>query len=456
MPADLVAARYLLNRELARSATFAVYDATDHLDDLPTGIAVRLESDRFPATGRRSLGHRLGRVAHPHVVEVLDHGVVGSREFVAFRRPPRNLADEISRTPSASTRIAGLGADLSAALARLHRFGVRSGSLHPGHVGLEEDGSPRLSPWPLSEPPSGWGGPEAWTAPEGVAGSSPTVASDIWSLGAVLLSGLVGVGPHHLSAEGADSLADHLRHSADPALIDVIGRSMAGEPDQRFASAHRMGAALRERPVAAAGGVAILGARARHVVRSPALRYAVPSLLLVALATLAGVGLNASTGSSDRLAACQAKSCGSVSARRATPDHRAAGSVGPVVAGVPAAAIVPNGQPVASAPAGPPADPPTVRPDAAAPASTPTTSPSATPTMGSHQKGGTLQLPGLGSALRDDVNDGVAPPESPQGPGAPTLAGPLDNAGAPAPLSPENQANNPQGPGRPDFGQSDR
>ena len=294
MPADLIGARYQRHRELARTPSFAVFEAEDRRAGTPTGIAVALGGTEEPRHGRR-LGRRLARTVHPHVVSIYDRGQDGNRAFVAFRPPPRTLAGELATAPYPPNRVAQMGLDLSSALATLHRAGIRLGTLNPGHVGIDADGAVRLSPWPLAAPPGGWGGQAAWSAPEIMAGASPSMAGDVWSLGAVLLSSLVGTGPGQLSVAATEELADRLRQDASPVLVDAIGRSMVTDPSRRFASAIRMSAALQGETVSRRRFVAAGAPRLTAGTR----RLAVASATVVGVlsATTVGVGLTSLGGS---------------------------------------------------------------------------------------------------------------------------------------------------------------
>ncbi|HWE68791.1 MAG TPA: hypothetical protein VG205_00440 [Acidimicrobiales bacterium] len=290
MSADLIGARYQLHRELARTPSVAVYEADDRQVGAPAAVAMEVGRDRGAHDGRRLLGRRVARTTHPHLVSADARGKDRGRAFVAFRPPARNLATELEAAPYPAHRVAQMGVDLGSALAVLHRSGARLGSLHPGHVGIDADGAVRLSPWPLAAAPGGWGGQGAWSPPEIVAGGAPTVAGDIWSLGAVLLSSLVGTGPGHLSDDATAELADRLRHDANPALVDAIGRSMVNEPSRRFTSASGLAAALDvaptvRRPVVVAGVPRLLA-------RTRGLAVGSAGVVAVLSATSVGVALS--------------------------------------------------------------------------------------------------------------------------------------------------------------------
>ena len=332
MPADhteVVGARYELTRELARDSSFAVYEAADHRRSAPAGIAWSLEPVGKGQRGRRSLAQRLARAAHPHVISTYDGGVDGARSFVAFHRPPSDLAAELAVAPFPAGRVAQMGADLSSALDTLHRRRVRLGGLHPGHVGVDAKGSALLSPWPLSPPPAGWGGEGAWSSPEVVAGAASSTAGDIWSLGAVLLSALIGTGPGQLSTADTNELVDRLRAAADPALLDAVGTSMDADPWRRFASGSDMAAALRQAPGVVTGLEAAAASSRWSRPGSPVERRATPfsssAIVVILSATAAGMSLNSTGGGSMALSCTAGHSTSTTSGASCAPRSPGAG-----------------------------------------------------------------------------------------------------------------------------------
>jgi hypothetical protein len=332
MPADLIGARYQLHRELARTPSVAVYEADDRQVGTPAAVAMELGQDRGSHLGRRPLGRRVARVTHPHVVSTIDRGKHGGRAFVAFRPPPRNLATELEVAPYPAHRVAQMGIDLGSALAVLHRAGAKIGSLHPGHVGIDDDGAVRLSPWPLAAAPGGWGGQGAWSPPEIVAGGTPSVVGDVWSLGAVLLSSLVGTGPGQLSPDATEELADRLRHDANPALVDAIGQSMVNEPSRRFTSASGMASALQGESVG--HRPAVIAGVPRLLARTRGLAVGSAGVLAVLSATTVGVALS-SIGASNAIGNVgahhpTAATTGPPAADRRPPPVSAAGPSGAV------------------------------------------------------------------------------------------------------------------------------
>lgn len=97
--------------------------------------------------------------------------------------------------------------------------------------------------------------PPALRAPELLAGGRPSVAGDVYALGAGLYTLLAGVPPHHGPAE-RDVPADELlaRRQFPPAVVPdvphpvnaLLRRTLAKNPDQRPADAEDLADALRE------------------------------------------------------------------------------------------------------------------------------------------------------------------------------------------------------------------
>jgi len=340
MPADhteVVGARYELTRELARDSSFAVYEAEDHRLSAPTGIAWSVEPVGKGQRGRRSLTRRMARATHPHLISTYDGGVDGARSFVAFHRPPSDLATELALAPFPAGRVAQMGADLSSALDTLHRSRIRLGGLHPGHVGVDAEGSALLSPWPLAPPPPGWGGEAAWSPPEVVAGAASSATADIWSLGAVLLSALIGTGPGQLSTTDTNELVDRLRAAADPALLDAVGTSMDADPARRFASGGGMAAALRQSPGVVTGleaaTASIRWSRPGSLVASRATAFSSAAIVVILSATAAGMSLNSLGGASVALSCAAGHSASATNGTSCAPRSPGAGHDRTIVGG---------------------------------------------------------------------------------------------------------------------------
>jgi len=155
----------------------------------------------------------------------------------------------------------------------------------------------------------------AYMAPERLAGRPATVQSDIYSVGVVLYEGLTGTRPFaaptpiamvHAIDQASPAPLQDCCPGLDPALVATVERAMARNPDDRFASAAAMSAALLAGAGASAGvaGAPTVSAAATAV--APVVPVSAASLgetarprwadrlarrRMLALATVAGLGV---------------------------------------------------------------------------------------------------------------------------------------------------------------------
>jgi len=256
MPPQPIGGRYRVLEPLARHGAVATFAAEDLWLHRRIGLSLHDgESD-------------LDRVAFERAAEVLagswrrgalplyDLGAEHQQRFVTFELPRATLASSLTRGPGDAGSVRALALALAATIGELHERGAVHGRLHPGAVCLDRTGEPQLALAPVAPAPPGWGGETAWVASEQLRALEPSVEGDVWALGAVLLSVLVGTGPGPLGEAATAELADHLRRSNDPELIALIARCLATEPARRpgsmLAIAGALGASASEDALAVA------------------------------------------------------------------------------------------------------------------------------------------------------------------------------------------------------------
>lgn len=208
--------------------------------------------------------------------------------------------------------IAELVVRLGDALDYAHRHGVLHRDIKPANVLFDEMGAPYLSDFGLVKLLDGtesmtmtrdFLGTPHYSAPEVAEANAAqaTVASDVWSLGAVLYELLAGRVP--FDASGLPALLRKIVEEALPALpvevprdlAVIAGKSLAKDPRQRYASAAGFAADLRRwlehRPIMArpASGMERAWRWAR---RNPALGL-LGVALVAALVLLAGTAWRA-------------------------------------------------------------------------------------------------------------------------------------------------------------------
>jgi len=249
----------------------------------------------------------LARIDHPNVLRVLgaevEHGRTGIwSEFV----DGENLDERLQREGRfGGEEVGAIGSAMCGALAAVHQAGFAHGDVKPANLLRTREGRYVLCDLGSAVPlhPGGHPGPPLsgsplYLAPEVLAGGRPSVASDLYALGATLFHLLAGTAPvvgANLDALLAAHRAGHRLHLRDrrpdlPArLVGAIERAIAPDPAQRPASAGAFEAALAAPPRSRSSLLAwIAAALAATVIAVLALRPPPPEPLAVEVHWLRG------------------------------------------------------------------------------------------------------------------------------------------------------------------------
>ena len=207
MPAEettVLADRYRLEEILGRGGMAEVWRATDPV--LHRSVAVKLlrdtaddETDRLRFTAE---ARTLARLSHPGLVMLLDAGINAERPYLVLELVEgRTLDQECGGRPADPARVAEIGRELASALAYAHGAGVIHRDVKPGNVLLGHDGRIKLADFGIARligetvrhTRTGQAiGTAAYLSPEQVRGEDVTVATDVYSLGLLLLEALTG------------------------------------------------------------------------------------------------------------------------------------------------------------------------------------------------------------------------------------------------------------------------
>ena len=271
IPAILNAAlegRYVIERELGRGGMATVYLANDLR--LPRKVAVKvlhpvlaesLAQDRFVQETRI-----VARLAHPNILALHEAGSAGSLLYYVMPyvegKSLRDLLVEKERLPLGQARQIAL--EVADALDHAHANGVVHRDIKPenillmaGHALVADFGIARAIQAAGDERlTTGFGaiGTLAYMSPEQLGGADVDGRSDIYSLGLVLYEMLVGTVPFRattpqgllaLKAVGSLPRTSTKRALVPASVQKVIGRAIAPEPQDRFATASDFAAALR-------------------------------------------------------------------------------------------------------------------------------------------------------------------------------------------------------------------
>ncbi len=267
-----------LERLLGEGAMARVYRAR-HVDGRPAAVKVL----RRAHAGDPELVQRFVRearavdaVKHPHIVEVYDFGEQRGPDGTAIPWQAmellegRLLADACEAGPVPAREAARIGLQVTWALDAAHRVGVVHRDLKPENIVLHgpgeqvkvlDFGMAKLLE-PLGDlPRSGTlegvvlGTPE-YMAPEQALGQRVDRRADLYSVGVILFELLVGARPFRgdtfgkllveVTSRPAPPLPPTLRSGepTPPGLAALVERCLAKSPDQRFASAAALAAAL--------------------------------------------------------------------------------------------------------------------------------------------------------------------------------------------------------------------
>lgn len=264
VPEEIEAAldrRYVVGPQIATGGQGAVFKATrtSRRDGRPANdvVALKLHFDPRQAIRVEREVAALQNVSHPNLGRLIEYGHCYVEE-----RKTRYTAYEFIEGPTLKQRlklggrlmeseVLPIGRDIAAAIAALWSQGIVHGDIKPSNIMLRESGEAVLidlgilsffeeerATRPLR--PVGNFAPERWgsagyLSPEQARAEKLTCASDIFSLGIVLLECLQGWHP----TNGSQSALEHgiqpgeLRLDITPGLLNVLDKMVSGTPRSR-------------------------------------------------------------------------------------------------------------------------------------------------------------------------------------------------------------------------------
>ena len=205
---------------------------------------------------------------HPNIATVFDAGEAEGRLYLAMEYVEGStLRSLLAAGPLPEAEALAYAVQLACALDHAHAHGVLHRDLKPENVLIAPDGVVKLVDFGIAKTlPSGsedstsltspgmFVGTLRYAAPEVLNGLPATHQSDLYSLGVMLYEMTCGHTPFwDLSAIAAAAAAARGQVAAvrdenaamSAGMVEIIGRSMASRPEDRFGSAAEMLAALR-------------------------------------------------------------------------------------------------------------------------------------------------------------------------------------------------------------------
>ncbi len=267
LAAELAAAGFTDAVEVGRGGGGVVFRCNQK--SLGRSVAIKvLASDLDDDDRERFLreGYAMGALSgHPNIANILQVGLTESnRPFIVMPLSTMgSLADRMRREGRVSWPDAlRFGVKLCGALETAHRTGTLHRDIKPANVLVNDYGEPQLSDFGTARIAGGYKtvtgfftGTLSYTAPEVLAGNSPTVAADVYSLGATLYALIAGSPPHERRAE-EDLIAHYMRITSTPVpdlrpqgipadVCAAIEKALSREPADRYASAGDFGRELQ-------------------------------------------------------------------------------------------------------------------------------------------------------------------------------------------------------------------
>jgi serine/threonine-protein kinase PknK len=264
---DLASAGFADAREVGRGGSGVVYRC--YQTSLGRSVAVKvLASDIDPDNRERCLreGYAMGGLSgHPNIVHILQVGVTASnRPYIVMPYySGDSLALRLRRIgPLQWPEALRIGVKLCGALETAHRTGTLHRDIKPANVLVNDYGEPQLSDFGIAHIAGGYEtvtgvftGTIAFTAPEVLGGNPPTVAADVYSLGASIYALIAGTAAYERHS-GEDLIAHYLRISSAPVpdmrnkgipadVCASIEKAMSLDPAKRPASAAEFGRELQ-------------------------------------------------------------------------------------------------------------------------------------------------------------------------------------------------------------------
>lgn len=262
---ELSAAGFDNAREIVRGDLSAVYRCTQTSLDRTVSVTVLLadldDSDRRHFLRKQQAMGRL--TGHPHVVNVLQAGTTDSgRPFIVMQDHERGSLDARLRQhgPLSLEDTLRLGVKLAGALEAAHRLGIVHCDVKPTSILFTDYGEPALADFGIAHIASDFEtkpevptGSSTFTAPEVLAGGSPSPASDIYGLAATLFCAATG----HTAFERRGGMQSFTTTTQQPVpdvhdqdiadtLCAAIERATSTNPDDRQPTAAALGEQLRD------------------------------------------------------------------------------------------------------------------------------------------------------------------------------------------------------------------
>lgn len=254
----MIEGRYVFGPLLCEGPTTNVYAAEDVRIGAPITIEVLREglgNGSLPARAFHRRSKLACRVHHPNVLSPHDIGKLpDDSAFVVTKRIEGDLLEEriVLGGSISAAEVVRIGVQILAGVGAAHASGVVHGALGPDVIAITQHRGEIVSAHV-----AGFGAKRAiddetvlgylllaFTAPEVAAGGEPTMASDIYSIGAILYLAATSFAP---SADDVGDVEDGtlqtqpmMKPDLPLPLLRVLVRALAATPADRYATVDEM------------------------------------------------------------------------------------------------------------------------------------------------------------------------------------------------------------------------
>jgi eukaryotic-like serine/threonine-protein kinase len=263
--------RYELGPRLGSSAAAETWRALDTQQNRQVVVSLSNRSNDLSAVERERFQREaqiLAKLTHPHLAAILDYGIDEGRPYIVSEYcEGTDLLEAVRQFPSPQRRsprdmqmLAEIALSICEAVGLAHRAGLIHGGIQPSRIRVAPDGRCKVVGFNPGRLRNGLAAKESdpadwiYASPEQAAGRPLSAASDVYSLGVLMYEIFTGRPP--FTRKNAVSLAQkHLAESPpapgkiNPALPagleEIILRSMAKDPADRFRNGEQMARVLR-------------------------------------------------------------------------------------------------------------------------------------------------------------------------------------------------------------------
>ena len=261
--------RYRLQDLIARGGMAEVWRARDDVLGRPVAVKVLLPNLAADSSFRerfRLEAISAARLSHPHVVTTFDTGLDGGLAYIVMELVEcETLRELLARGPLAPARAVEIGAQVADALEYAHRAGIVHRDVKPANILVCPDDQVKVADFGIAKAvlesdgaadltqTGAVLGTAKYLSPEQVEGRPLDGRSDVYSLGVVLYEMVCGRPPF----TGDTEMALGFQHISRPPpsmrqvrpgiphqLEAVVMRTLDKSPEQRYASAKALRAAL--------------------------------------------------------------------------------------------------------------------------------------------------------------------------------------------------------------------